>query len=109
MPSHQICASTSAEAEIGKGVGRGLLLHAILALDADSHACLGLVTGQIWTRQGRIAVPHEKRRPDEKESWRWISTAERAKEVLHAAAMVTVIDDREGDIHAKWAKQRFAS
>jgi hypothetical protein len=39
----------------------------MLALDADSHACLGLVTGQIWTRQGRIAVPHEKRRPDEKE------------------------------------------
>ena len=89
--------------EIGKGVGRGLLLHAMLALDADSHACLGLVAGQIWTRQGRVAVPHEKRLPQEKESWRWISTAERAKEVLSAAAMVTVIDDREGDIYAKWA------
>jgi Transposase DDE domain len=89
--------------EIGKGVGRGLLLHAMLALDAHSDACLGLVAGQIWTRQGRIAVPHEKRRPDEKESWRWISTAERAKEVLSSATMVTVIDDREGDIYAKWA------
>jgi hypothetical protein len=89
--------------EIGKGVGRGLLLHAMLALDAQSDACLGLVAGQIWTRQGRVAVPHEKRRPQEKESWRWISTAEQAKEVLSAAAMVTVIDDREGDIYAKWA------
>lgn len=89
--------------EIGKGVGRGLLLHAMLALDADSPACLGLVAGQIWTRQGRVTVPHEKRRPDEKESWRWISTAQRAKQVLHAAARVTVIDDREGDIYAKWA------
>ena len=89
--------------EIGKGVGRGLLLHAMLALDADVGACLGLVAGQIWTRQGRVEVPHEKRRPQEKESWRWISTAERAKEVLAAAAMVTVIDDREGDIYAKWA------
>jgi hypothetical protein len=89
--------------EIGKGVGRGLLLHAMLALDADSDACLGLVAGQIWTRQGRIEVPHEKRRPQEKESWRWISTAERAKQVLSAAATVTVIDDREGDIYAKWA------
>jgi hypothetical protein len=48
-------------------------------------------------------VPHEKRRPQEKESWRWVSTAERAKAVLSAAAMVTVIDDREGDIYAKWA------
>lgn len=89
--------------EIGKGVGRGLLLHAMLALDAHSDACLGLVAGQIWTRQGRVAVPHEKRRPGEKESWRWISTAERAKQVLSAATMVTVVDDREGDIYAKWA------
>ena len=89
--------------EIGKGVGRGLLLHAMLALDAESNACLGLVAGEIWTRQGRVEVPHEKRQPQEKESWRWISTAERAKEVLAAATMVTVIDDREGDIYAKWA------
>jgi Transposase DDE domain len=88
---------------IGKGVGRGLLLHAMLALDAESNACLGLVAGELWTRQGKVDVPHEKRRPQEKESWRWISTAERAKEVLAAAATVTVIDDREGDIYAKWA------
>ena len=89
--------------EIGKGVGHGLLLHAMLALDADSNACLGLVAGHLWTRSGRVAVPHEKRLPEDKESWRWISTAERAKDVLAAAAMVTVIDDREGDIYAKWA------
>ena len=96
--------------EIGKGVGRGLLLHAMLALDADSNSCLGLVAGQVWTRAGRVTVPHEQRRPQDKESWRWISTAERAKEVLAAAARVTVIDDREGDIYAKWAsvaKQDF--
>lgn len=89
--------------EIAKGVGRGLLLHAMLALDAQSAACLGLVAGHIWTRQGRVTTPHAQRRPQEKESWRWISTAERAKAVLSAAAMVTVIDDREGDIYAKWA------
>lgn len=89
--------------EIGKGGGRGVLLHAMLGLDAQSDACLGLVAGQIWTRQGRVTVPHRKRPPQEKESWRWISTAERAKEVLSAAAMVTVIDDREGDLYAKWA------
>jgi hypothetical protein len=61
--------------EIGKGVGRGVLLHAMLALDAKTSACLGLVTGEIWTRQGRVSVPYEKRQPQEKESWRWISTA----------------------------------
>jgi hypothetical protein len=89
--------------EIGKGVGRGLLLHAMLALDADTNACLGLVAGEIWTRQGRATVPHEKRPLEQKESRRWVSTAERAKEVLRAAATVTVIDDREGDFYGKWA------
>ena len=89
--------------EIGKGVGRGLLLHAMLALDAESEACLGLVTGKIWTRRGRVTVPHGKRPLEEKESERWVSTPDRAKDVLAAAAVVTVIDDREGDIYAKWA------
>jgi phage gp46-like protein len=89
--------------EIGKGTGHGLLLHAMATVDADSDACLGLVAGKIWTRQGRVTVPHDKRPLEQKESERWISTANRAKQVLSAAAMVTVIDDREGDIYAKWA------
>jgi hypothetical protein len=89
--------------EIGKGTGHGLLLHAMAAVDADSDACLGLVAGKIWTRQGRVTVPHDQRPLEQKESERWISTANRAKQVLSAAAMVTVIDDREGDIYAKWA------
>jgi hypothetical protein len=89
--------------EIGKGTGHGLLLHAMLAQDADSDACLGLVGGKIWTRQGRVTVRHEKRPLEEKESERWVSTANAAKPVLAAAAMVTVIDDREGDLYAKWA------
>lgn len=90
--------------EIGKGSGRGVLLHAMLAVDAATDGCLGLVTGELWTRQGRVAVEHSKRPIEEKESRRWIDTAERAKQVLHAAAMVTVVDDREGDIYDKWAR-----
>ena len=77
------------------------------AVDADADACLGLVAGKIWTRQGRVTVPHDQRPLEQKESERWISTANRAKQVLSAAATVTVIDDREGDIYAKW--QRIAA
>jgi hypothetical protein len=89
--------------EIGKGNSHGLLLHAMVGVDAANDACLGLVAGKIWTRQGRVTVPHDQRPLEQKESERWISTANRAKQVLSAAAMVTVIDDREGDIYAKWA------
>lgn len=91
--------------EIGKGVGRGVLRHAMLALDAATESCLGLVAGRIWTRQGRITVAHDKRPLADKESQRWLSTAERAKERLASAAMVTVIADRESDIYAEWARR----
>jgi hypothetical protein len=56
--------------EIGKGVGRGVLVHAMLAVDAEKGGCLGLVAGSIYTRQGRVAIPHAKRRLEDKESRR---------------------------------------
>jgi len=90
--------------EIGKGVGRGLVLHAMLAVDAESRSCLGLVSGRIWTRAGRRHVHHDKRLLADKESERWLSTAEAAKDVLAAAAAVTVVADRESDIYAEWAR-----
>jgi hypothetical protein len=89
--------------KIGKGGGRGLLLHAMLALDANSGGCLGLVTGRIWTRRGSVRIAHQKRRSENKESHRWITTADGGKGVLGAAAMVTVMGDRENDIFAAWA------
>jgi hypothetical protein len=66
-------------------------------------SCLGLVDGKVWTRDGDVEVPHSRRPLADKESARWVTTAERAKEVLAAARMITVIDDREGDFYAHWA------
>ena len=90
--------------EIGKGGGRGVLLHAMIAVDAEDRCCLGLVAGRVWTREGRISVPHSQRALSDKESVRWISTAERAKEVLAPAAMITGVGDRESDFYAAWAR-----
>jgi hypothetical protein len=88
--------------KIGKGSGRGALLHGMLAVDADTGNCLGLVGGQVWTRRGTVKVAHQKRPTSKKESQRWSSTAEQGKSVLAAATMVTVISDREGDIFSAW-------
>lgn len=90
--------------KIGKGGGRGLLLHAMLAIDADAGSCLGLVAGRVWTRHGTVKIAHQKRCSEDKESHRWLTTAEHGKAVLAAAAMVTMIGDRESDIFAVWAK-----
>lgn len=90
--------------EIGKGVGRGVLIHGMLALDADSGSCLGLVAGRVWTRKGRVIIPHDKRALEDRESDRWVCTGIAAKKVLAKAAMVTIIGDRESDFYAAWAR-----
>ena len=89
--------------EIGHGNTRGVLLHPMLAADAESGCCLGLLHGEIWTRQGRRTVSHDNRDLKDKESQRWIATALAAKPLLAKAAMVTMLGDRESDIFALYA------
>ncbi len=79
--------------EIGHGNGRGVLLHPMLAVDAESGSCLGLLSGQVWTRKGRRTVSHDLRDLPDKESQRWIATALAAKPLLAKAAMVTMLGD----------------
>jgi len=38
--------------KVGKGNVFGVLLHAMITVDADSGACLGLAGGKVWTRKG---------------------------------------------------------
>jgi Transposase DDE domain len=89
--------------EIGKGNGRGVLLHPMLAVDAENGICLGLLTGEVWTRSARRTVSHDRRALSDKESQRWITTALTAKPLLAGTAMVTSIGDRESDIYAAYA------
>lgn len=90
--------------EVGKGKGnRGALLHAMVAVDAQTGNCLGLVGGTIWTRAGRVTVAHGERALADKESCRWLDTARTAKTVLEQADCITVVGDRESDIYAEWA------
>jgi len=90
---------------VKKGNTYGIVAHAMIAVDADSHACLGLVGGDVKTRDGVVTEHHRDRPLSERESRRWIETAERAKDVLASAAMVTVVADRESDIYPAWASK----
>src|SRR5882757_1162266 len=96
--------------EIGKGNGHGVLLHPMLAVDAENGSCLGLLSGQVWTRKGRRTVSHDLRDLSDKESERWIATALAAKPLLAKASRVTALGDRESDIFALYAsaaEERF--
>lgn len=88
---------------IGRGNAHGVLVHAMVAVDADDGACLGLVTGDVYNRKGRVKTPHAKRALKDKESKRWSETAQAAKPILAEARMVTAVADREGDIYHYWA------
>jgi hypothetical protein len=100
---------------IGKGVGRGILLHPMIAVEANTGECLGLVGGSLWTRDeaatadGKTSRQQRKkqnrrRRVDQKETRHWIETPQAAKRVLAAAAMVTMIADREADSYPFWTR-----
>ena len=82
---------------VKKGNAYGVLVHAMIAVDATSGACLGLVGGEVWNRPGVNPIPHRKRPLEARESMRWLATAEQAKPVLQPAAAVTVVGDREAD------------
>ena len=87
---------------VGNGTDVGLFVHPCLAVDADSGHCLGLLDAQVWRRFEGKAEDYRKQPIEEKESFRWLEGPQRAKSVMSAATMITVIDDREGDIYEKW-------
>lgn len=89
---------------VGKGGNlRGLLLHAVLAVDAGTGGMLGLVDAKVWNRDGGKAEPRRGRKTAEKESQRWIDGTVRAGDVLAAARSITGVSDRESDIYQHFA------
>jgi hypothetical protein len=89
---------------VGNGSDVGLFVHPVLAVDAESGECLGLVDAQVWRRTTAKASNYKKLPIEGKESHRWLKGGERAKAVLCEASMITIVDDREGDIYEKWAR-----
>jgi Transposase DDE domain len=87
---------------VGNGTDVGLFVHPVLAVDAENGRCLGLLDVQVWRRFKSKAADYRKQPIEEKESYRWLKGPQRAKAVMSATTMITVIDDREGDIFEKW-------
>jgi hypothetical protein len=89
---------------VGNGSDVGLFAHPMLTVDAQTGHCLGLADVQVWRRFKKKAADYRKQPIEDKESYRWLKGPHRAKWALAKATMVTVIDDREGDIFEKWAR-----
>jgi hypothetical protein len=87
----------------GNGSDLGFFIHPCLVVDAAYGGIIGLAGGLVWKRQGKISTDRKKREIAAKESRRWIEVARNSIETLAAAATVTVICDREGDIYDLFA------
>src|SRR3954454_24445169 len=91
---------------VGKGGAlRGLLLHAVLAVDAGSGGVIGLVDAKVWNRKGGKVAARRSRATPHQESQRWLDGTMRAGEVLAAAAHITGVSDRESDIYEHFARR----
>ena len=83
--------------------GGGLYLHVCLALDADDGAILGLADATLLQRDKGRKDARRTLPIAEKESQRWINSANAAAKACADAREVTVIADRESDIYAAFA------
>jgi DDE family transposase len=91
---------------VGKGGGLGgLLLHPVLAVDADTGALLGLASMEVWNRSGGPVTARRRRATAAKESQRWVEGARQAGEVLGSAASITAVSDRESDFYELFAQR----
>lgn len=87
----------------GNGLDPGLFLHPSLAVDADGGGIIGLVDCTVMNRtKGKVTARHT-RSAQEKESGRRLEAAITAGDVLSEAAMITMVGDRESDIHDLFA------
>jgi len=83
--------------------GGGDYLHAVLAVDAQDGAILGLIDGQFMERSAGRRAGRRDATIEEKESFRWLEGADQAASVCAGAACVTAIADRESDIFEAFA------
>lgn len=85
--------------------GGGLYAHVSLAVDADSDAIVGLAHAQFLSRTAGKKGARKAKPVADKESGRWIASAQAASGVCCAARRITHICDREGDIFAFFARR----
>jgi hypothetical protein len=89
----------------GDGKSLGFFCHAMVAVDIEDDALVGLVHARIWTRPSKRAPARRLQPIEDKESIRWIEATATAAELLASAAQVIVIGDREFDIYCQFVRR----
>lgn len=84
----------------------GFFCHPMLVVDAESSSIQGLSSVTIYNRAWNQKDKNERNYAQlpihEKESYRWINSAELSKSRIPEATMMTIIGDRESDIYEEF-------
>jgi len=88
----------------GDGKTPGFFCHAMVAVDVDEEALLGVVHARIWTRPAKRATARRSRAIEDKESIRWIEATAVAGDRLDGAAQLIIVGDREFDIYSQFVR-----
>ena len=96
---------------VGNGADIGLFVHPLIVVEAvegepRNGGILGLADAFVINRLKGADTSRRKRPIAQKESQRWLDGVDAAGRVLGAAAMVTVVADRESDIYEEFAQPR---
>ena len=109
LQSHQGRLKSEGLGVVGNNTDVGFYIHPTLMIDSESGFPLGLSTVQLWTRtldhQDKYQRNYQKLPIEEKESYKWLVSAQRSQRccVAGKAKMVTHIGDRESDLYEEWA------
>ncbi len=102
---------------VGNNTDVGFYIHPTLIVDSENGFPLGLSTIQLWSRaferQDKYERNYQKLPIEQKESYKWLASAEQSQRCLlgGGAKMVTHIGDleeirfaaRESDLYEEWA------
>ncbi len=80
----------------------GFMLHPTLALNAETLEVYGFSHIHVWHRENGTGTKYDRNykslKVESKESYKWIDSSFKSRPVLQKADMVTLVEDREGDI-----------
>lgn len=81
----------------------GFFCHPMLIIDPSNQLPIGISSIDIWNRSwdklNKTERDYHNQDIKEKESYRWIASAQKTKELLTKASGLTIIGDRESDIY----------